>query len=446
MSPLYRKILVLSIVMLITCSTGFAKVLTLDDCIELALKNNQDVIRARGNARIASGNVWQAFGAFLPNLYASANMSENHSAKYTVYATVYDMIGDSTFQRPFGEAGGISKSYNLGISSGLTVFNGGSNIFNYFGARADKKYYDYSVKASEDDIIYSVKLSYFAYLKAIEKQKISEKAVKRGEEQFKLADSKYKVGSASRSDVLKATVQYGNDKLDLIAAQNVVKVAHADLAYLIGIDIDSDVEFSQEYKARKYDGTEADAMKFGLANHPGLISYEYNLKAAKYDVKSTFGQYLPLLSVNVNRDWTNRFWNEVTKFHSADAQWTISTNLSIPIFENFSRKRDMSRAKATLNNARADYYYAKNKVLHDIRESYLDINRADEALKVARENVTAATEDMTLVQERYNLGAATILEVLDAQVSLITAENSEIEAEFDYNLAVAKLENAMGVR
>jgi outer membrane protein len=445
MSPLCRKISVLVIVLILTCSTAFAKVLSLNDCIELALKNNQDVIRARGNARIAGGTVWQAFGAFLPSVDASASLSETRTHRDSGYVVGYDPINDTLAVLPY-ESGGVTKSYSLSATGRLNVFNGGRKIFNYFGARADKKYYDYAVKASEDDIIYSVKQYYFAYLKAVDKEKISEKAVKRGEEQFKLVDSKYKVGSASRSDVLKATVQYGNDKLDLIAAHNAVRVAHADLAYLIGIDVDSDVEFSPDFEARKYDGTETDAMKFGLANHPGLISYKYNLDAAGYDVKSTFGRYLPSLDVDVSHTWSNSRWSEVTKFNKEDGYWNIRTILSIPIFEKFSRKQDMSRAKAVLNNARADYYYARNKVVHDIRESYLDITRAEEALKVAKENVAAATEDMTLVQERYNLGAATILDLLDAQVSLITAENSEVEAEFDYNLAVAKLENAMGVR
>ncbi|MEW5924771.1 MAG: TolC family protein, partial [Candidatus Zixiibacteriota bacterium] len=62
------------------------------------------------------------------------------------------------------------------------------------------------------------------------------------------------------------------------------------------------------------------------------------------------------------------------------------------------------------------------------------------------ENVAAAREDMSLIQEKYNLGAATILELLDAQVSLITAQNNKVEVDFDYNLSIARLENAMGVR
>jgi len=81
-----------------------------------------------------------------------------------------------------------------------------------------------------------------------------------------------------------------------------------------------------------------------------------------------------------------------------------------------------------------------------IKRAYLDMTKAAEKLVVAGENEEAAREDMSLVQEKYNLGAATILELLDAQVSLITAQNDKIQSEFDYNLAVAKLENAMGVR
>jgi len=464
MSPLYRKIMVFLCFIMLMGATASADVLTLDDCIELALKNNQDIIRARGNARIASGNVWQAFGAFLPSISASGTATQTYAHEYSQTQSGHSLfptdtsIGlsdtmmiprDTFLVIPFVEditMGGFNKSFSLGASAGLTLFNGGRNIFNYFGAKADKKYYDYSLKSTEDYIIYRVKVIYFAYLKMLEKMKISEEAVKRGEEQFKLADSKFKVGSASKSDVLKAKVQYGNDKLGLIAAKNAVKVAHADLAYLIGVDVNSDVQFSTEFETKKYDGTELEAMKFGMTNHPGLLAYENNLTAAKYDVKSSFGRYLPSLSVNVSRTWTNSKWSEVKKFKGEDGYWTVSTTLNIPIFQNFSRKRDMSRAKATLNNARADFYYTKNKVAHDIREGYLDITRADEALNVAGENVAAAQEDMMLVRERYDLGAATMLEVLDAQVSLITAQNSKIEADFDYNLAVAKLENAMGIR
>ena len=115
-------------------------------------------------------------------------------------------------------------------------------------------------------------------------------------------------------------------------------------------------------------------------------------------------------------------------------------------FDNFSRKRAISWAKQDLNNSRASYYYAKNDIARNVKTAYLNMKKSEEQLNVAAETEAAAIEDMALTQEKYNLGAATILELLQAQEDLIGAQNKKINAEFDYNFAVATLENAMGVR
>ncbi|UCD16755.1 MAG: TolC family protein, partial [Candidatus Zixiibacteriota bacterium] len=78
--------------------------------------------------------------------------------------------------------------------------------------------------------------------------------------------------------------------------------------------------------------------------------------------------------------------------------------------------------------------------------AYLEMTRTRQALDVAQETVAAAEEDFALIQEKYNLGAATILEILKSQESLVQAQNESVEAKFDYNLSVANLEKAMGVR
>jgi len=460
MGTLHRKILITFVLIILASGSVYAqKVLTLDDCIELALKKNQDIIRARNDVKTADAGLWRSFGQFLPSINAGVTASQTKTDEYTItesghalYVLSDDTLvipPDTLLVIPYEDEitmGGVSKSYSIGASASLTVFNGGRNIFNYLQSRSGKSYYEYAAETSEQNLIYNVKASYFNYLKALESQKINDEAVKRGEEQLKLAESRFEVGAASKSDVLKAKVQYGNDKLALISAQNDVKIYRANLAYLIGVDVNADVDFATDYKRREYSGGEAEALKLGLANYPGLLASKSIMDAAKYGVWSAYGTYLPTLSVSVGRNWGNDRWSEVSKFRGEDASWSIQTTLSIPIFANFSRKENVTSARAGFNNARADYFYAKNNVALNIKESYLNIERAQEALNVAGENVMAAEEDMSLVQEKYNLGAATILELLDAQVSLITAQNSKIEAEFDYNLAVARLENAMGIK
>jgi outer membrane protein TolC len=426
-----------------------AKVLTLDECIELALKNHFEVVQARGQVKIADGNVWQAFGAFLPYISASALDIQNNGEDFINHVPKLHLLPDS-FVVPIVTDSFLDddfkRSFSMGFSAELTLFNGGQNIFNYMGAKADKSYYEYLKEQTEQGLIFTVKTTYFAYLAAIKSKEIQDEALKRAEEQLKLANSRFEVGSASKSDVLKAKVQYGQDKLALLDADNGIRIARSNLAYQIGIDVNSDIEFSRDYKRGEYNGSEENALKFGMTHHPGLLANEKNLEAAKYDIRSTRGRYFPTLSVSISKDWSNSRWSVLNDFKDIDASWSLQTRLSIPIFENFSRKASMSRSKAGMNNARANYYYAKNSVAYEVKKAYLEITRTQEALKVADETELAAKEDMTIVQEKYNLGAATILELLDAQVSLITAQNTKIQTEFDYNIAVAKLENAMGLR
>jgi len=430
-----KTLIILSIFIL--CAAGLsAETLTLDNCIELALKNHPDVISARNSVGVANSELWNAAGAFLPSLSVGGGVSESHYPQ-----EIQTVIGDEVVS-----SGKIAKNYSLSASARLTIFDGGQNLFNYLAAKANKAYNKYQAEGSEQSLILTVKSYYFAYLAALRIKESREEAVKRGEEQLKLAQSKFEVGSASKSDVLKAKVQYGNDKLDLIDAQNGIEKAFADLAYVIGIDVNSDIIFSPDYIVKDYEGSENDAMAFGLTHYPGLLASEKSMAEAKNNLRSAWGEFLPTVTVSFSKSYQNKFWHVVNDLPYEDSRWSISTSVSLPIFANFSRYSSISRAKANLNNARASYYYAKNNVALEIKKAYLDMSKAREKLTVTEENVAAAEEDMALVQEKYNLGAATILELLDAQVSLITAQYDKIQSEFDYNLAVATLENAMGVR
>lgn len=432
-----RKTLMLTGLLLLLSVFVSAETLTLEQCIDLALKNHPNVISARGNVKTANAGVWNAFGNFLPRISAGGQVSQTN---YPFPLLVVNESGEVI------NTGKIRKNYLLSASAQITIFNGGRNIFDYMAARADKAKFEFIKEQTEQNLIQTVKSYYYAYLATQKLGEVSREAVKRGEEQYKLAESKYEVGSASKSDVLKAKVQYGNDRLSLFDAENRIKKARADLAYLIGADVNSDIEFSSDYQVKGYDGDEMDALRFGMSNFPGLLAREKSLTSAKNGVKSAWGRYLPTIATSVQKYYQNEFWHEAKSFNKDDGRLSISTSISIPIFENFSRKRAISGAKVALNNARADYSYAKNSVALEIKKAFLDMKKDLEKVAVATENVEAASEDMSLVREKYNLGAATILELLDAQVSLLTAQNDKIQSEFNYNLAVAKLENVMGVR
>jgi len=427
-----RKTLMLTGFLLLLSLTVSAETLTLDQCIELALQNHPNVISSRGNVKTANAGVWNAAGKFLPSVSVGGDVRESHG-------WLFDRDSTVNF-KTFG------KSYSLGASARWTLFNGGQNIFNYLGAKANKAYSQYMSEMTQQDLILEVKRQYFNYLAAIQTKEMREESVKHGEEGLKLAESKFEVGSASKSDVLKAKVQYGLDKISFIDAENAIENTRSYLTWLIGLDINSNADFSPDYSTKEYNGGVNDALNSGLSSYPGLLAAKNSLIQAKHNVKSAWGKFLPSITVSWNKSFDNDKWSEAKEFNKYDGSWTIGTTISLPIFENFSRKYALSSAKASLNNARASFYYEKNNVTRQIEEAFRNMTRAKEMLAVAGETEASAREDMSLTQEKYNLGAATILELLDSRVSLIRAQNDKIQSEFDYNISVATLENAMGVR
>lgn len=439
-----------------------AQVLTLDDCVELALKNRASIIQARGAETMAKWDKVAALGAFLPQLNASyyySDATETDREIEQFVPTEFDTIAwnaqvngeDSTvvtfqgrdeelMKLQLGDEDRTSKSLDFRASLTLDV----SNWFAIQAASANKARAHLDVIGSEQDLILSVKAAYYLYLAAAERVAVDEQAVERSREQLKLIESKFELGSANKSDLLKQKVQVGNDRLAYLEAQNAVTTTRADLAYTVGINPNSDVEFSTDYTVRGYDGSLQDAMSFGLEHRPSLLAAEKAVDAARHNVRSRWSDYLPSATGFWNYSISDGTRGDTLTFDFSSRSRSIGFQLNWSIFDGFWRERQLASAKVSHNNARAILADERNYTASSIKTAYFEIERLRETKVVAQENVDAANEDMKITQEKYNLGAATILDLLDAQVSLKQAQVALIRADFDLNLAIARLENAMG--
>jgi outer membrane protein len=453
----------------LTAESASSEPLTLDDCIELALKNRASIIAARGSEVMATADKRAALGAFLPQVSASYSYSDSksrdvksevevptvagfymdtisfvdlRSGETVNYSLPRDSIsGYRIVEQELGDQDRTGKSLSFDASMSLFRL---SNFFNYASARAQREQARLDVMASEQDLIYSVKAVFYAYLASMENLEVQLDAVKRSEEQLKLIQSKFDLGSASRSDLLKQKVQYGNDQLNLLTAENSVVTSRALLAYTVGIDPASDAEFSTEYLERRYDTSLEEAIAFGMAHQPGLLAAEKYFDASRQSVRARQSEYLPSVIGYANLGYTSGTRGDTVTFDFSERSTTVGFRVNWNIFDGFSRERNLSYAKVARNNARAQLSDMRNLVSRDIKTAFLEIRQLEKKQQVTSENVEAAQEDLRITQERYTLGAATILDLLDAQVSLRQAQVASIQADFDLNLAVAKLENAMG--
>lgn len=436
-----KKLLCLALIVIWGFGTAAsAKVYTLQECIELAKQTNPDLIKSRNAVRTSGSELWASAGRFLPSVSVSGSYSRTDQGPKP---TTYELQEDSTIA-PVLHPATTSKGYSTGLGVDYTLFDGLSNVWDYMGSRATKHSAEYSYQIVISNLVYSVKGQYYSVLKAKRDYEVAQEAVKRSAELLKLFEEKYTLGSASLSEVLKQKVQSGNDKLTMVTADNDCKVALDGLALIIGLKPGDDFDVAA-VELRKEEVKELpDLIRDATSYHPSLLGADENVAYSKYSVRSRYGDYLPTLTLSYSYGWSKSTFSEISKFGPYDHTGRFGISLGYNIFDGFSRESRLSQARAQLNNSKATRVYVYNQIVQSIRDAYFAIKLADETLQLTEEKERAAKEDMDLVQAKYNLGAAALWELLDAQVSLKTAQFDKVNAEFKYNLALAGLQNALG--
>ena len=431
--------LIVSLLLALGCANAFAKTYTLEECIEMAKQTDPKLEIFRNAVKTDGMAVWAQAGQFLPS--ASFSVSYRKSDNSESVSSV-DLGGGQviTALRPAY----TFRTYSSGVDLSYTIFDGFQNIWNYLSSKASKRASENDLINSVSNLTYAVKGSYYLVLKAKRDLDVAEGTVKRSEELLKLFQEKYDLGSASLSEVLKQKVQYGNDKLTRVSATNNYNLAKYQLAITIGLNPSEDYDIQDLGLSKHEVNSLNDYIAEATASHPSLLSANGMLSASKYDLRSSWGQYLPQLDLRFSYGWQKDRFSDVLKFDSFDRSAMTYIVLSYNIFDGFSRERRLSLAKASVNNAKSNSFYTKNQVIKDVQDAYMGVKLSEETLSVTEETERSASEDFDLVQTKYNLGAAALWELLDAQVSLKSAQFNKVKAEFDYNLSLAKLQNAMG--
>jgi len=411
-----------------------ADTLSLDQCIDVALKNNLSVKTAQNTYSVSRARVLNAWGNFLPGVSIGAG----RSYRWSGYGGTDPFTG-----RNLGPAG--TTFYNGSLSIGQAYQGLGLSTYADLKSRQSNSRSAYfALSDSRSALVLLVKENYYSALKAKMLLDVSRDAVKRGEERLRVAQSRFDLGSASMSDVLKAKVQFGNDKLDVIRNSNAYESALTNLAFIMGIDVNREFDIAEESNQGMVSLNFDADLNEALAGNPGYRQAHFDYSAARSDVLSNLGRLLPTLSISVSHSTSVPQFANLTDFKSIDAGYSFNVSMNFNIFNNFFDYASIKSARATAATLRENLRNAGNAVALAVKQAYLDLQQSEEALKVSDESVAAAQEDVNLAREKYNLGAATILEVLDAEVSLKQAQTNRVQAVFDYNLAISGLERAMG--
>jgi len=409
--------------------------LTLEECIEKGLNNDPDIVRAEQSLSQINNTLWTDYGSFLPSVTTSLGYNWNSRPTVAEYIETPDGQPIPVY---------VNESYSTSLNINQNLFNGFSDYFTLRANRHNKRAVEKNYSNEVINAVYDIRTGYYEVLQTMKLADVQRKALERSREQLRITETRYELGSAALSDVLKARVSEGEARLNLINAENNYKVAMANLNYLVGIDIEQQYRVDSSVIVRETDYTLENSLAVAIDNNPTLQSLKASLDASRNSVRAAWGGFLPNLNFNFSTSYYQAGAFEFGDIYSANHNYRYGLTLSLNIFDRFLTKRNVSTARASLNTDKFNYHNYVNNLKLLVTQSYLNLERAQLAMEVSGDKLASAQEDYKLAQEKYSLGAATILDLLNAEVSLKTAESDLIDSEYNLNLAIASLEKALG--
>ncbi|MGH7607252.1 MAG: TolC family protein, partial [Gemmatimonadales bacterium] len=247
-------------------------------------------------------------------------------------------------------------------------------------------------------------------------------------------------GSATRSDSLRSTVDYGNARIALLEARADLATAQANLGRQIGQD--RPVRAVPDTVLPPLPDTST-VRATALEGAPQVEQAEARARAAGSQLTATRWRYFPSLNVSYsnNQNSLDPPWRGLGAY-SEQFSWRFG--LSWTLFDGFARERDQVNAATARDVAEANAADARRGVNAQLTQQLAALATAYEKIEIQLATVAAATEDLRVQNERYRVGAATILDLLTSQTALTQAEVSLVQARFDYLIARAQVEAVVG--
>lgn len=399
-------------------SSSVNRIWSLGDCIDYAVNNNISV-RMYGN-EVLSGieDVKQAKAGFLPSLSAGTN--QNYTNRH----------GDGSDSQS-GYYGTYSLSFSLPVFQGRRLVNSMNRA--EIGSSMDRM----SMESAVVDLKLSVISAYMQILYAMESVQVNRNAEKISQVQYERGIAMFEVGSIGKSELLQLRSQYESDRYNVTSAENALESSRLVLKQLLELEIGEEMNVTDPYAGddsmiHVQLPSKEDVYGAALSAMPQLKRDSLGVEAAALDVKIAEAGFYPTVSLSAgisaqtvpgsSQSFQDQFLNGL--------QEAVGLGITIPIYSNRENVTAKNKAEIALDNSRLELESTRKEILKSVENVYLDLVSAISQYDAAVESLKAAEETFALVSEQFSIGAADIVEYLDAQNKYIYAEQSRLQAKY----------------
>ena len=403
--------------------------ISVQDAVRLAEQNNVSAITASNSIRAANYNVRAARAELYPTVSATAGQTKSGGER----------LGPSGTLVPYANTG---WSYTTGLNSQMTLFDGGRAFADIRTQKANVLAAEAGQTTTQFSLALAVKTQYNLILAAKEQEDAARAQLLLAEQQLATSIAKVNAGAANVSDSLRGVLGVGNAQLNILTAQNNLRVASAQLTRTVGTPYFVTADYADTVE-RRYAPLDSSSVVQMAMNGPAIKQSEAQLNSSLAAFRAAKAAYLPTVTANFN------YGGNGTGTYGVGGgpypyNHTLGLSLNYPLFNRFARENGAAVAQINIENAQATLKDQQLGAQQNIVTYIGSLHLAEESMRIQQLSVRASEEDLRVVQQRYALGAGTLLEVLTSQSNLINARQQLIQARLTYRNARAQIESVIG--
>ena len=433
------------------------KIWTLKECVDYALEENLAVKQSRLNNQFNEQSQLQSYGNLLPNLNGNATHIYNYGQTIDPYTNTF--------------ATDLVRSNNFRLGANWVLFNGMRNLNDVKKSELDLLAGKYGIKAAEFDIVLQVTSAYLDVLFNKEQLKAANSQKEATQKQVMQSKKLLKAGNIPEGELLNVESQLAQEELNIVDRENDLMLAQLQLKQLLLLPADAAFKISEpdnfETDQLTLPGDRGAIITESIDNFPGIKQREFELQSAEKEIQLARGGFMPTLSLsgslatgysglrtevvdvqqtgsqvigrvegteqNVvapqfeqtlrDRPFTNQLDENLNR--------SFGFNLNVPIFNNFTNKVNVNRAKINRDISQLDLEREKLNVTREVETAFTNATAAFKRLKATEKALHAAEKALEYASKRFEVGMTNAVEFNMAKNNVIRSQTDLIRAKYE---------------
>lgn len=410
------------------------RIITIDDAIAIALENNYALKQAKNELDLADDLIFSEKADFLPSVSASMNGSRTTGQQF-----IFDRFSEGF--DPFVDIS--SQSISGGMNASINIFTGFNNILTLKSSQSNKESREQQYERAKELVIFNTATRYLQVLLDKELLAIAKQNLETSTTQLEQVQAQVELGARPMVDLFNQEAQVANDELVVTQRENTQSLNSLLLIRQLEIDPLGTYDFIVPDLTLNdlpwMDLNLKTLVDEALSIRSDILSAEASILSLRYQTQVTKNSLLPTLraSASLSSRYSDQYsiaGSEVSfsdQFFDQQVNRSLGLSFSVPLFNNWNRMYSIQSSQVQLKNAELNLDNSKMQVIQEVTQAYNDYSSYVKQLDASEKSLVASERAFQTQQERYNLGASTLIELTQAQSAFVSAQSSYTQALYN---------------